>query len=85
MKKIDEIRAEMNSPEGKAKRDTFFEKVERILKPASIMKTNMLDKNLTRAKAKCPFCDGHWHAILAGRKNHFHMRCDGDCGSMMME
>jgi hypothetical protein len=85
MKKIDEIRAEMNSPEGKAKRDGFFKQVERIFEPASIMKKNMLAKGLTFAKAKCPFCGGHWHARIAGPKKHFHMKCDGDCKSVMME
>lgn len=83
--KLDKIRAEMNSPEGKAKRDEFFKQVERIIKPAGIMKKNMLARNLTKAKAKCPFCAGYWHAVILGRRNHFHMHCDGDCKSVMME
>lgn len=55
------------------------------LKKALTMKDNMKKKGITRAKAKCPYCDGFWHAVLAGRKQHLHMSCDGDCKSMMME
>jgi hypothetical protein len=79
--KMDQIRKEMKE----SKDSEFWKKAEAILPKASIMKKNMLDKGLTRAKAKCPFCEGHWHARLAGKKNHFHMRCDGDCKSFMME
>ena len=57
---------------------------EDVIKKASIMKQNMEKKGLTRAKAKCPYCDGYWHAILAGPKKHLHFRCDGECKTMMM-
>lgn len=57
---------------------------EDVIKKASIMKQNMEKKGLTRAKAKCPYCDGYWHAILAGPKKHIHLRCDGECKTMMM-
>lgn len=55
------------------------------LQKAMVMKKNMIAKNLFRAKAKCPYCEGFWHGILAGHKKHLHMACDGDCGAMMME
>lgn len=70
---------------------------DEILKKAAILKKNMEAKGLKRAKAKCPFCAGHWHAVLnqVRRKNgrhglksitnHLHFKCDGTCGSMMME
>lgn len=62
-------------------RDRFV----KTFKLASRMKTNMLAKKLTRARAKCPYCEGHWQAQLNGRKNHMSMYCDGDCGTQMME
>ncbi len=55
------------------------------VKKAMLMKKNMLAKGLLRAKAKCPYCAGHWQAVLCGRKKHMHMACDGDCGSALME
>lgn len=56
-----------------------------IVNKSMIMKTNMLDKGLVRAKAKCPYCDGYWHGVLCGRKKHLHMACDGECKAQMME
>jgi len=61
-----------------------MDKFNDIIKKASIMKKNMIDRNLTRAKAKCPYCEGYWHAILTGPKKHLHFKCDGPCKSMMM-
>jgi len=83
--KIDEIRRKMNAEKLTPEYKSFMERIERVLPKATIMKDNMKKKGLTRARAKCPFCAGEWHAILAGRKQHFHMRCDGDRGSIMME
>jgi hypothetical protein len=48
-------------------------------------KIKIKDKGLKRAKAKCPYCEGYWHGVLAGPRNHLHMSCDGDCGTMLME
>ena len=73
-------------------------KFNEILKKAGIMKRNMEKKGLVRAKAKCPFCEGHWHGVLITSRNkgrntfgtivnikrHLHFKCDGSCGSMMM-
>lgn len=55
------------------------------LQKSITMKNNMMKKGLLRAKAKCPYCDGYWHAVLMGRKNHIHMHCDGECKAIMME
>jgi hypothetical protein len=56
-----------------------------VLNKAAIMKDNMKKKGFVTAKAKCPYCDGFWHGRLQGSKQHLHMKCDGNCGSMMME
>ena len=73
-----------------------MDKFDDILKKAAIMKKHMEAKGLKRAKAKCPYCEGFWHAQLNevrqrnGRhglksiKNHLWFKCDGTCGSMMM-
>jgi len=55
-----------------------------IVKKCNTARRNMEVKNLRQAKAKCPYCDGHWFMILAGPKKHMHMKCDGNCGSMLM-
>jgi len=60
--------------------ETLFQ----LIASAAIMKKNMEKKNLLKAKAKCPFCEGYWHAILAGPKKHIHLHCDGTCNTMMM-
>ncbi len=62
----------------------MIDKFDEIIKKASVMKKNMEIKGLRIAKAKCPYCDGHWHGILAGRNKHLHFHCDGSCGTMMM-
>lgn len=61
-------------------KDEMFE----IFEKAAIMKKNMIKKGLTAAKAKCPYCEGEWRAVLAGPKKHMHMRCT-KCGIMVME
>ncbi len=55
-----------------------------IIYKAQIMKMNMEKKKLTRAKSKCPFCNGHWYAVLAEPKKHIHLHCDGNCKTMLM-
>lgn len=62
-----------------------FNRVEETIKKCMIMKNNMEKKNLTRAKAKCPYCEGFWHATLNGPKKHMWMKCDGDCNTMIMQ
>lgn len=61
------------------------ERMKETLKKSSVMKKNMIKKGLTRAKAKCPYCSGHWQAALCGHKKHMHMACDGGCKTMLME
>lgn len=63
----------------------FLARAAATIRKAMVMKRNMLKKNLRVAKAKCPYCEGHWYARLAGNKNHMHMRCDGVCGTNIME
>lgn len=83
--KIDEIRRKMEAEKLTPEYKAFMEHSSKILDKAMIMKKNMKAKKLTWAKAKCPFCEGHWFATLNGRKEHIHMRCDGTCGTMMIE
>lgn len=61
-----------------------WDRFEDIVKKSVIARTNMEKKGLTRAKAKCPYCDGYWHMRLLGPKKHIHLKCDGDCKTMMM-
>lgn len=76
---------ETNLISSKTEREEWARGIEVTMKKAAIMKKNMIKANLTRARAKCPHCDGIWHAVLAGKKNHLHMRCDGTCKTFMME
>ena len=65
--------------------DNWSARAMQTLKHAGVMKRNMQKKGIKAGKAKCPYCIGFWHARLMGRKEHFHMSCDGDCGAAMME
>ena len=65
--------------------DDWSARAMQTLKHAMVMKRNMQKKNITRAKAKCPYCDGYWHGRLMGTKQHLYMGCDGTCGAMMVE
>lgn len=65
--------------------DDWSARAMQTLKHAGVMKRNMQKKEIKAGKAKCPYCDGYWHARLAGPKQRLHMGCDGDCGAMMME
>lgn len=62
-----------------------FAAFKSTLRDAQKLKKVMLRKKLRRARAKCPECDGHLHGVLAGRRDHLHMRCDGPCKRSMME
>ncbi|MBR0693602.1 hypothetical protein [Bradyrhizobium lablabi] len=58
---------------------------DKVIETAAKLKKIMLEKGITAAKAKCPFCDaGFVHGRLVGRKSHMHMHCD-DCDISMME
>jgi hypothetical protein len=56
-----------------------------IMLKATVMKKNMKKRHLYKAKAKCPFCEGHWHAYIAKYNGHMRMQCDGECGTQLME
>ena len=60
------------------------DRFKEIIKKCNIAQRNMNAKGLRQAKAKCPYCEGHWFMILADPKKHMHMKCDGSCGSMLM-
>lgn len=61
-----------------------WDRFDDIVKKAVIARKNMEKKGLTRAKALCPYCHGEWHIRLLGSKKHIHLKCDGDCKTMMM-
>ena len=84
MKKIDQIREEMKKPPTKEDSD-FMKQALKTMKFASVMKKNMKKKGIFRGKAKCPYCEGYWHATISKYNGHMHMRCDGECKSIMME
>lgn len=63
-----------------------WERFDDIVKKSVIARKNMEKKRLTKAKAHCPYCNGMWHMRLVdgrGGKN-IHLKCDGDCKTMMM-
>jgi hypothetical protein len=62
-----------------------WSRFERIAQLASSWKAQILKRGLRKAKAPCPFCKGMWHGQLNGPKNHLHLACDGDCGTMLMQ
>lgn len=49
------------------------------------MKRKMLSLNTRRASHPCDSCEGRWHAVISPRNNHIHIRCDGECGLILME
>ena len=85
MKPIEQARADLNAAKANGDDDAFMKRMGQILVKAMAFKKALQKRNLTRGKAKCPFCaTGHWHGILAGRKQHLHMACDG-CDVQLME
>lgn len=48
-------------------------------------KAQMIKGGDRAASKKCPFCEGRWHFILAGPRNHVHGYCDGPCKRIVME
>lgn len=82
---IEKAREEMTRAQATAEHADFMKHAGAILEKGMKFKAVMLKRGLTRARAKCPFCEtGTWHGTLNGRKNHLHMRCDG-CTVQMME
>lgn len=59
-----------------------------VVKKAVIAKKNMENKGIIRAKAQCPYCTGFWYIRLikgsGSRGDNIHLKCDGDCKTMMM-
>jgi transposase-like protein len=71
--------------QARAEHDDFMLKAGKIVETGIKFKKALQKRNLTRGKAKCPFCKaGHLHGTLNGRKAHLHFRCDG-CDVFMME
>ena len=87
MKKIDEARARMLEEQKNPSRETikFRERMDEIMNKASNMKKHMLERNLRKAKAKCPYCDGFWFGTIGGSRNHLHLQCSGTCRVVFME
>lgn len=63
----------------------FMDRALKTMRFAEVMKRKMKEKGIRAAKAKCPYCAGFWHGRLAGTKDHMHLKCDGDCGTVMMQ
>lgn len=63
--------------------DDFRKQVAVIFDFGLKAKRQMIEKNLTRARKKCPLCGGMVKLVLAGKKQHLHMGCP-DCGGMQM-
>lgn len=82
---IDRARRELGADKASDEHDAFLKKMEQVFDMGAKLKKVMLKRGITRAKARCELCDGYLQGALVGRKNHLHMRCDGTCGSMMME
>ncbi len=64
---------------------SISEKAGTTFRDGAKLKKVMLTRGLSRARAKCPECGGMLHGVLAGRRNHLHMVCDGPCRRKMME
>jgi hypothetical protein len=65
---------------------------QNVISAAEKLKKVMVKKNLSRAKAKCPMCDGFLHGVLSNSlsrsrssRQHFAMSCDVTCKAWMME
>jgi hypothetical protein len=85
MKGIDKARADLAASKASGEHDDFMKNAGQILVKAMAFKKALQVRNLSRGKAKCPFCvTGHWHGTLNGRKQHLHMACDG-CTVQVME
>lgn len=85
MKPIEQARAEMTAAGASKEHADFMERAGKILDVAVKFKKALQSRNLTRGKAKCPFCEtGHLHGTLNGRKSHLHFYCDG-CDAGMIE
>lgn len=63
----------------------FQDIIATTLRDAVKMKTKMLQAKLTKARAKCPECEGELHGRLVGPKNHMRFWCSGSCNRQLME
>jgi ssDNA-binding Zn-finger/Zn-ribbon topoisomerase 1 len=63
----------------------FMATVRTTMRDAAKLKAVMVKKNLTRAKAKCPECEGFLVGFRSPYNGHMHMRCTGPCKRQMME
>lgn len=65
--------------------DDFRAAVLSTMRDAVKLKKVMVKKNLYRAKAKCPECEGHLIGTRSKYNGHMHMICTGPCKRQMME
>ena len=65
--------------------DTFARTVETTLRDMLKLKTVMLKKDLTAAKARCPECGGWLQGRLVGRRQHMRLWCEGSCKRSALE
>lgn len=65
--------------------DDFRRRIKSSIRDAVKLKKAMIKKNLRRAKAKCPECEGHIQGALVGRRDHMRFWCDGTCNRQLME
>lgn len=96
MKPIEEARAKLNASKASGEHDAWIKQFEVVLETGMKLKAVMVEKRLTRAKAKCPKCEGaealHGHLVIgpaAGRHQRsggaFRMWCDNCADIRMME
>lgn len=96
MKPIEQARANLDAKKASGEHDAWIKQFEVVLKTGAKLKKVMVEKGLTRAKAKCPKCEGavSLHGVLvvgqaAGRHRRsggaFRMWCDNCAEIRMME
>ena len=65
--------------------DDFWKNAGQALETGLKLKKIMRERGLRRCRCVCPRCGKLIHAVLAGRKDHLHMACEGACGMNLME
>lgn len=66
--------------------DAMGEHFKLVFGLGSKVKAAMLEKGKRQAWTVCPKCKGKVYAVLAGNRNHLHMRCSSEgCDVWMME
>jgi ssDNA-binding Zn-finger/Zn-ribbon topoisomerase 1 len=65
--------------------DDWLTTMRSTMRDAVKLKAVMVKKNLYRAKAKCPECEGHLVGTRSKYNGHISMICTGPCKRQMME